>query len=148
MWLYNDMHCSSKWRHPDIVSHQLDHLTLTSVHPDIRYHWKTTPSMKADGLHYPLLCWEEEESFWSKFVRITNEEYLKMLPPPNPVDGKLILVKGGNNRLQSARELGYTSIDCLVFKEQRDAIVWTRYLQQCDPLVNPDLPFLGLVDYK
>jgi hypothetical protein len=104
--------------------------------------------MKTEGMKYPLLCWMTNEEYWEKFCYHTPDWMLDRLPKPNLVGDTLLLIKGGNNRYQAARDLGYLSIDCMLFDEQIDAIHWTRYLEQCDPLLNPDLPFLGLVDYK
>lgn len=143
------MHCKSKWNHSDIVIKNLNELTLADVHADTRYKWKTLPSMQLSGMQYPLVCFEVTEDFyWNKFYKTTNIDMRSRLPPPSIVHGNVILIKGGNNRYQSARQLGYDSIDCLIFQDQLDAIKWTRYLDQCDPYNNPSLPYLGLIEYK
>jgi hypothetical protein len=126
----------------------MNELTLSDVHLDDRYLWKTLPSMKTEGMDYPLLCWIMDAEHWDRFCFHTPDYMLDRLPPPNLVGDTILLIKGGNNRYQAARDLGYLSIDCMLFDDQLDSIKWTRYLLQCDPLRNPDLPYLGLVDYK
>ena len=36
----------------------------------------------------------------------------------------------------------------MIFDDQVDSIRWTRYLDQCDPLRNPDKQYLGLIECK
>lgn len=143
-------HARSRWRHPLIVPVKLDDLTMENAHLDERYIWKTLPTMRDHGLNYPLLCWIVDEDFYEKrFKKFTADDMLKRLPDPvfHP-PGKAIMIKGGNNRFLSARDLGFHSIDCLIFDDQIDAIKWTRFLDQCDPLNNPDKTYQGLIEYK
>ena len=143
------MHIASKWRDQRINAMPLDYLTLTDVHLDDRYKWKTLPSMKTHGLNYPLVCFTANEKFyWDRFWKACPDFMKVRLPPPAIVNGIIYMIKGGNNRYQSANELGYTSIDCMIFEDQKDAIKWMKYLDQCDPLNHPYLEFLGLIDYK
>lgn len=143
------MHCASLWKDPRIQAKNLGDLTLADIHADIRYKWKTLPTMKSSGMIYPLVCFTVTEHFyWNKFYKATNADMKTRLPKPSIINGTIILIKGGNNRYQSAKELGYTSIDCLIFDNQLDAIKWTRFLDHCDPYNNPSLPYLGLIEYK
>ena len=143
------MHLISYWRHADIVTKPMNHLTLTDVHLDDRFVWKTLPSMQQQGLRYPLVCFTAtEEFYWTKFWKACPAFMKERLPKPSIVDGIIYMIKGGNNRYQSANSMGCSKIDCLIFAEQIDAIKWTRYLDQCDPVDNPNLPYLGLIEYK
>jgi hypothetical protein len=143
-------HARSSWRHPLIVPVKMSDLTVENAHLDERYVWKTLPTMRERGLDYPLICWIIDEDFYKKrFMRFTSDDMLARLPDPvfHP-PGKAIMIKGGNNRFLSASDIGYDMIDCLIFDDQIDAIKWTRYLDHCDPLRNPDKPYLGLIEYK
>lgn len=140
----------SAWRHHLVVPVKMSDLTLENVHLDERYVWKTLPTMRERGLDYPLICWIVDKDFYEKrFMKFTADDMLAKLPDPvfHP-PGKAIMIKGGNNRFLSAADIGYDVIDCLIFDDQIDAIKWTRYLDHCDPLRNPDKPYLGLIDYK
>jgi hypothetical protein len=96
------MHCKSKWYQSNIIEKNLDELTLGDVHLDIRYKWKTLPSMQESGMTYPLVCFAISEDFyWNKFYKATNIDMRSRLPPPSIVNGNVILIKGGNNRYQS-----------------------------------------------
>ena len=144
------MHCYSYYRHPLVMPIKMSDLTLGDSHPDDRYLHKTLPTMRERGMDYPLLCWLMDRDFYeNKFLKSTPDWMSDRLPPPSYVwEDRLILIKGGNNRYQSARDLGYDSIDCMVFDQQIDAIRWTAYLNQVDPLRNPDIPYQGILDYK
>jgi len=148
--IYLIMHCYSYYRHPSITPVNMSDLTLGDVHLDDRYLHKTLPTMQTHGMIYPLLCWLMQRDFYeNKFLKITPDWMLPRLPQPSYVwQDWLILVKGGNNRYQAARDLGYTSIDCMIFDEQLDAIKWTVYLNQADPLKNPNIHYQGTMNYK
>lgn len=146
------MHCRSIWRHPLILPVKMSDVTMGDVHIDDRYKWKTLPTMRERGMDYPLLTWIVDRDFYeNKFLRSAADWMIPKLPPPAYVTvapDKVVLIKGGNNRYQAAKEIGYDSIDCFIFDYQLDAIKWARYLDHCDPLSNPDKPFLGLIEYK
>jgi hypothetical protein len=106
--------------------------------------------MRDTGLNYPVITWIGTRDFYEKkFSMHTPNSMMERLPDPVYVDSnRCILIKGGNNRYLAAMELGYEIIDCMIFDEQLDAIKWARYLDHCDPLQNPDKPFLGLMEYN
>ena len=105
--------------------------------------------MKQNGLKYPLVCsTATEEFYWKKFWKVCPTFMKERLPEPTVVNGIIYMIKGGNNRYQSAKVMGCSSIDCLIFAEQIDAIRWMKYLDQCDPINNPQLKYQGLIEYK
>ena len=141
---------SSLWQSDDVCSVRLDQLTLCDCHYDDRYLWKILPLIRDEGMRYPLVCWVADLDFYNnKFLKSTPQEMRERLPPPNVIGEKyVVLIKGGNNRYQAAKDLGYDTIDCVIFNTQEDAIRYTRWFAQCDPLENPHLEYKGLFDYK
>jgi hypothetical protein len=144
------MHLRSVWRSPDIKPVLLSKLTPTTVHADSKHRLTTTPHIQWWGLKYPLCCVRMTESEWyRRIVHPLNSDARTRLPKPliNP-DGYIWAIKMGCNRYQSAIDLRYKSIDVLFFLHTDDAIKMARWHQQCDPLNNPHLPYLGLFKYR
>lgn len=136
------MHCSSKWRHDSIIAKSLNDLTPTENHLDDRFKWKVLPSMQMDlCMHYPLVCWITTEKFYiDKFLKTCPDEIkIRLQTPVVDNNGNVLLIKGGNNRFLAAQKLSFTSIDCLIFEKQIDAIKWTKFLSKENPYFNLDL---------
>ncbi len=143
-------HLSSLWQSDNVNPVRLDCLTLCDNHLDDRYLWKLLPVLRDENMKYPLVCWATTIDFYNnKFLKSTPKEMRDRLLPPNVIGEKyVIMIKGGNNRYQAARDLGYDTIDCIIFNNQEDAIRYAKWFAQCDPLENPHLEYKGLFDYK
>ena len=147
------MHLKSIWRDPKIIAVDLDKLSPVTIHENYRHRTKTTPSMQQYGLFYPLACVKFTSMEWvRRVVYGTNKEHAARLYLPVVNEDKFIwAVKVGCNRWHSAKELGYTSIDCIFFQHTDDAVKMSRWYDQCDPLhtqgTDKFRPYAGLYDY-
>lgn len=103
-------------------------LPISSLVSEHKPELNLTQDIKENGLRYPVTCWELLKD------RYNNNEYVpfdtvvrldRLLNRTEHLysqffdDGRLIkdiyIVKAGNNRVAAALNLGYTSIDCLVY---------------------------------
>jgi hypothetical protein len=87
-----------------------------SVYPETKknFLFKVMDSIKSEGLCFPILIVPATYSeLYAQKKRFKNR--MKDLPPE--YDGIAYIVWGGSNRVEAARELGYTSIDCSVLEE-------------------------------
>ena len=143
-------HLPSVWQNEHVHPVKMDQLTLCDNHLDDRYLWKLLPILRDEDMKYPLVCWITTLDFYNnKFLKSTPAWMRERLPTPNVIGDKwVVMIKGGNNRYLAARDLGYDTIDCLIFDNQEDAIRYTKWFAQCDPLENPHLEYKGLFDYK
>tara|TARA_R100000458_G_C8271435_1_gene246163 strand:+ start:1781 stop:2185 length:405 start_codon:yes stop_codon:yes gene_type:complete len=78
-------------------------------------------SIKAEGMLYPILCFSVTSKkipvyLWNAFVERNGEEGMDL-------SQERIHVFAGANRVTSAIELGYTSIDCLVLPADTDMLL-------------------------
>ena len=130
------MHLKSLWRDPNIVEIDLDKLSPTTVHANFKHRIKTTPLIEQHGLYYPICCVKFTAMEWvRRVVYGTNADSASRLRPPViNKDNFVWAIKMGCNRWHSAKELGYTSIDCIFFKNTDDAVKMARWYEQCDPL--------------
>ena len=144
------MHLKSLWTDSRIQPVELDKLTPSSVHGDGRHQTKVIPTLKTQGLYYPLSCIKFTQSEWiNRVVHGTNKISASRLPEPTfNSDGLIWVVKMGCNRYQAALELGYTSIDCIFFNNTDDCVKIDRWYTQCDPLhhINCE-PYTGKFNY-
>ena len=147
------MHLASKWRDERIVEVDLNKLSPTTVHANFKHRNKTTPIIKAEGLFYPLCCVRFTAMEWvRRVVYGTNKDSASRLYPPIINDDNFVwAIKMGCNRWHSAKELGYTSIDCIFFKHTDDAVKMARWYDQCDPLhtqgTDKFRPYQGVFSY-
>jgi hypothetical protein len=141
----------SAWRWPEPLPVALEKLTPSVVHENFRHRQKTTPSITSQGLWYPVCCVKITRDYWERFV-VGNytDVYKKHLLPAvvNQEDNQVWMIKVGCNRFFSARELGYSAIDCVFFSDPSDAVRMARWYQQCDPVNNQNCqPYSGKFDY-
>lgn len=102
----------------------LEDLTLTTVHSDERWRWRDLPRIGQEGMHNPIVVWETDPKAYARHMRFhpTHEE-------PRTVQGKVMAVKFGNNRVQVARHLGYERITAMVFRDFHSAVKFGVLLQ-------------------
>lgn len=147
------MHLKSKWRDDRIIEVDLNKLSPTSVYADHLHRTLVSPTMQIDGLYYPLCCVKFTAMEWvRRVVYGTNQdEGQRLYPPVVNEDNFIWAIKMGCNRWHSAKEFGYTSIDCIFFDNTDDAVKMARWHQQCDPLhtqgTDKFRPYAGLYDY-
>tara|TARA_Y100000361_G_C10949318_1_gene232914 strand:- start:49 stop:420 length:372 start_codon:yes stop_codon:yes gene_type:complete len=102
----------SNYKHNKIKSILISELGYSSTDSSLVSSIKE--SIPKEGLHYPISAyfynpkvkWEDLDGVWLR-ARIRNASVL--------YPDKRIIVWQGNNRIQAAKELGYTSIDCVVY---------------------------------
>jgi len=144
------MHLQSLWRDERITILDLDCLTPSTVHGDLRHRTKVMPTLKSQGLHYPLLCTKfTPNEYQIRVVQGTNKQSAsRLLPARINSDGLIWVVKMGCNRYQAALELGYTQIDCIFFDNTDDCVKMARWFEQCNPLFNTSCePYQGKFNY-
>lgn len=143
------LHSAWRWPKPEPVD--LSMLTPSVVHDNYRHRQKTTPGIVQQGLWYPVCCIRVSLEYWEKYILGNySEAYRKNLLPAvvNSQDNCVWVIKVGCNRYFSARELGYSAIDCVFFDNASDAVRMARWYQQCDPVNNPSCePYSGKFDY-
>lgn len=147
------MHLKSLWRDDRIIEVPIVKLSPTTVHANNRHQTKTSPTISSEGLCYPLCCVRFTAMEWvRRVVYGTNADSASRLYPPVINEDNFIwAVKMGCNRWHSARELGYTSIDCIFFNHTDDAVKMARWYEECDPLhtqgTDKFRPYAGLFSY-
>lgn len=141
-------HLSAIWQDSRIQAYPLDQLTPMDLHSDDRYLTRDLPRIQSQGLWYPLLIYQVDPTWWyGAYTRHRSTSCKHADPIIN--DGWIWAVKMGSNRYQSARDLGYTSIDCIMCEDANEAVKLGKWYAQCDPLNNPNfLPYMGLFDYE
>lgn len=141
------MHLQSTWQSEAIIKKSLDDLTLGDIHEDNRYLTRDVPSILEEGLRYPIVFYVADRNYWDKLLIPTRDpaHRARLLVQQIPVDF-INIVKTGNNRVQAAKYLGYSSIDCLSFQDERLAIQWGKFFAEGDPL-KTGTPFTGKYTY-
>ena len=66
------------------------------------------------GLHFPLLV---VHATYNQLLTQKSKYRNKMVELPEDTGEKLYVVWGGSNRWHAANELGFDSVDCVVFKD-------------------------------
>lgn len=100
---------------------------IAKLHPIIKWGWHPDnyqdiiTSIREHGLDHPLVVWETTVAEW---LKMSNAQPEDIIGPPmglnrNP-SKPVLLVMCGNNRLNSAKELGYDYIDVIICKEREE----------------------------
>jgi len=63
-------------------------------------------------------------------------------------DGQVWTIKAGTNRFQTARDLGYDSIDGIMCANSDECAKLTMWFKECDPLRNPEKLYTGAWSYQ
>jgi len=137
------MHCQSLYRDSRIQEVPLEKLSSLFLHPNERFKWKVLPTMRDQGMYYPLaVCKITEDLFAKQFWGSPKQD------PTVNEDGLVWAIKMGSNRYDAAMHLGYTSIDVIVHPNLNDCVTWDRYFQYINPLFNKDPePYRGKFSY-
>ena len=133
------MHCQSLYRDSRIQEVELAKLSSLFAHSNERFMWKVLPTMRDQGMYYPLaVCKIDEKLF--------NNQYTGNIQPNIVVneDGLIWAIKMGSNRYDAALHLGYKSIDIIIYPTLNDCVTWDRYFQYENPLFNKNpAPYEG-----
>lgn len=131
-------HCKSLWQDvTGIHSVELNKLSPMNYHFDNRWYWRDLPRIIDDGLWYPLLYFKLTLDFWNNNFRSRKggtRVWDKINPPTVNEDNMIWGVYQGTNRLKCLSFMGYDSVDCLVFKGQKELIEYALYIRDKDPL--------------
>ena len=112
-----------KWDDIEVVPLAIDNLWASVPKADkLRnrpFYKPVMEDIKANGLHFPLLIVEATR----RQVREQKDKYKRKMCEL-PFDGlkddlneKMYVVWGGSNRVRAAEELGFTHIDCVIFRD-------------------------------
>lgn len=139
------MNCQSIYRDSRIKAVPMNKLSPMSTHGDGREQWKTLPTMKSEGMYYPIhVCKVDEKLWYNQVMRIAPELQALQRQPIVNEDGLIWGVKMGCNRFLTAEMLEYDSIDCIIHPTLDLCVQWARYFQHIDPLHNDNPePFQG-----
>jgi len=131
----NTLQCLYR-EHPDIKPVHLGKLSLSSYHMDHRWQWRDLPSIKMDGMKYPILYDRVTPEWWENTFTgcFSYKDDWDIINPPNiHIDGYIYLVRIGNNRVKVAEHLCYDHIDGIYFPVLKDLIEYNQFLKT-DPL--------------
>ena len=87
---------------------------IAMVHRTKDFFPRIKQDIKENGLHFPLLI---VKSDYAELLRQKAKFKAKILPLPTEEDFNGYTVWGGSNRYAIAKQLGYDSVDCVVFDE-------------------------------
>ena len=138
------MNCQSIYRDSRIQTVPLSKLSPMTLHKDGREQWKTLPTMKEQGMWYPIHVCKVDERLWvaQAISGISRKPIINE-------DGMIWGVKMGCNRFVTAEMLNYTTIDCIIHPTLDLCVQWARYFQHVDPLHNDNPePFEGKFTYE
>jgi len=127
------MNLTSQWKDSRIQQIPLVNLTPMDLHADNRFLTRDLPSIRDNGMWYPVLAYWVTEEWW----RGPYENWRPKMNPvamPTIIDGMILALKIGNNRYQCANHLGYTSIDGMIMSDANECVKLGRWFDQCDPL--------------
>lgn len=115
--LYSKYH-DSEWNSMKVVSLRISELWASvpkaDVHKGKEFYKPVLKDIEKNGLHFPLLI---VEATYTQLEEQKKKYKDKMMELPSD-SGKMIkVVWGGSNRVRIAEELGYTHIDCVVYKD-------------------------------
>jgi len=122
------MHLAANIEFPNARMVAVEHLT-----PKVRWpsDWPTLRDLIDDvvsfGMRFPLLARRYLEHEWEAWesVKPKRAEY----PRGRDIDGSLLVVEVGNQRLLAAEALGFYSVDVITFANPKDLQAFARELK-------------------
>ena len=139
----------SRWRgDARIKAFPISKITPIYLQPDDRYLWRDLPSIKERGMDYPILLYKTAPQWWAEKYDTWINPSVKASMPIIADDGQVWTIKAGTNRFQTARDLGYDSIDGIMCANSDECAKLTMWFKECDPLSNPEKLYTGAWSYQ
>ena len=139
----------SRWRgDARIKAFPISKITPIYLQPDDRYLWRDLPSIKERGMDYPILLYKTSPQWWAEKYDTWINPSVKASMPIIADDGQVWTIKAGTNRFQTARDLGYDSIDGIMCANSDECAKLTMWFKECDPLRNPEKLYTGAWSYQ